>query len=131
MRVFLDTNVLVAAFAARGLCEDLFRHVLTNHELVIGETVLHELQRILRTKLAIPASQADEIVTFVRLHAEVIAAETPAQWPANDPDDQWVVAAAIEGRAEVLVTGDRDLLEAVTQIPVRVATPRDFWEMLT
>ena len=36
MRVFLDTNMLVAAFATRGLCEDVLRTTLSEHELVIG-----------------------------------------------------------------------------------------------
>ena len=131
MRVFLDTNVLVAAFATRGLCEDLFRAVLADHELVVGKTVMQELERILVAKLRMSESQANAVTTFVRLHAEVIAPGAPAQWPANDPDDQWVVAAAIEGEVNVMVTGDRDILDSATDIPVSVVTPRGFWEMLT
>ena len=44
MKVCLDTNVLVAAFATRGLCADLLRTVVTKHELVIGEVILTEEQ---------------------------------------------------------------------------------------
>jgi hypothetical protein len=40
LRVFLDTNVLVAAFATRGLCADLLRVVLVRHELVVADVVL-------------------------------------------------------------------------------------------
>tara|TARA_Y100000590_G_C15710915_1_gene1010249 strand:+ start:1307 stop:1432 length:126 start_codon:yes stop_codon:yes gene_type:complete len=40
MKVFLDTNVLVSAFATRGLCADVMRVILTEHELLIGEVVL-------------------------------------------------------------------------------------------
>ena len=35
MKVFFDTNVLIAAFATRGLCADLFAHVLLEHELIV------------------------------------------------------------------------------------------------
>ena len=42
MRVFLDTNVLLSAFAARGLCADVFRTVLAEHELITSEFVLGE-----------------------------------------------------------------------------------------
>jgi predicted nucleic acid-binding protein len=48
LRGFLDTNVLVSAFATRGLCADVLRHVLTEHELLTGEVVLAELRRALR-----------------------------------------------------------------------------------
>ncbi len=43
MRVFLDTNVLVSAFAARGICADLLELVLLEHDLIIGRHVLGEL----------------------------------------------------------------------------------------
>lgn len=42
MRVALDTNVLVSAIGTRGLCADLMRLVLRDHELVVGEQVLLE-----------------------------------------------------------------------------------------
>lgn len=50
MKVFLDTNVLVSAFMARGLCADLFRYVLAEHEVLTGEVNLVEFRRILRHK---------------------------------------------------------------------------------
>ena len=53
MRVCLDTNVLVAAFATRGLCADVLRTVLAEHELVIGDVILDELRRVLSTKFKV------------------------------------------------------------------------------
>lgn len=72
MRVFLDTNVLVAAFATRGFCEDVLRITLAEHELVVGETVLTELERILVHKLHVPVTQAKTVSTFLRSQADVI-----------------------------------------------------------
>jgi uncharacterized protein len=40
VRVFLDTNVLVSAFATRGLCADLLELVLLEHDLVLGRWVI-------------------------------------------------------------------------------------------
>ena len=48
MKVFFDANVLMAAFATRGLCADLFAHVLLEHELIVGEIVLDELRDVIR-----------------------------------------------------------------------------------
>ncbi len=45
MRVVLDTNVLVAAFAARGLCEALVAVCLQSHEVVLSEHILAELNK--------------------------------------------------------------------------------------
>jgi uncharacterized protein len=130
LRVFLDTSVLVAAFATRGLCADVLRTVLAEHELVVGETVLAELGRVLKEKIGTPEAQARDVVAFVRQHA-LVAAETPV--PAidvRDANDLPILAGAIQGGAEVLVTGDEDLLVLgrVESLPIR--DPRGFWDLI-
>ena len=72
MKVFLDTNVLVSAFATRGLCADLVNAILAEHELVVGETVLRELQRVLKQKLRVPADIVEETDRFLRYEAAVV-----------------------------------------------------------
>ena len=47
MKVFLDANVLVSGIATCGLCVDVIRLVLAEHELIIGEVVLKEAERVL------------------------------------------------------------------------------------
>ena len=50
MRLFLDTNVLASAFGTRGLCLDLLRLVLDEHELLASIPLLDELERVLDEK---------------------------------------------------------------------------------
>ena len=64
MRVFLDTNVLVSAFATRGLCADLLELVLLQHELIVSRSLLRELERALRQKVKLPARDAAAISDF-------------------------------------------------------------------
>ena len=66
MRVAFDTNVLVSAVATRGLCADVFNLVLAEHELIIGETVIAEMKRVLRQKMRVPAEAADEFEALFR-----------------------------------------------------------------
>lgn len=54
MKIFADTNVLVNAFTARGLCADLLEVILADHQLISGEIVLDELERVLIKKLNVP-----------------------------------------------------------------------------
>lgn len=130
MRILLDTNVLVAAFATRGFCFDILQLVLAEHRLLVGETVLEELERILADKVQVPAVRVGELVAFVREQAEVVVPTEAAPWPDVDADDRWVVAAALVGSADVLVTGDRDLLDVGSAAGLRIVTPRALWEML-
>jgi putative PIN family toxin of toxin-antitoxin system len=130
VRVFLDTNVLVSAFATRGLCADVMRLVLAEHELIIGDVVLRELRKALRMKLKLPPATVTAIEELLRESEVVPRPRTPSDLEVRDPDDRWVLASAIAGRADVLVTGDRDLLEVAARSPVRIIDPRGFWTLL-
>lgn len=130
MKVFLDTNVLVSAFATRGLCADVLRQVLAEHELLVGERVLREVRRVLRVKLRVPQPAVDEIEQFLRTQTVVAATGTRALVKVRDADDARILAEAVAGGADVLVTGDRDLLDLADRSPLRIVTPRGFWELL-
>ena len=130
MRVFLDTNVLVAAFATRGLCADVLREVLAEHELLVGEVVLIELERALTRRLRLPESSVKEILEFLRENEVVAKPKKPASLPVRDPADRWILASALAARADVLVTGDHDLLDIAAQAPLRILDPHGFWELL-
>ncbi len=127
MKVFLDTNVLVSAFATRGLCADLVRHVLAEHELLVGEVVLTELERVLTERMAVPGRTVAEIEELLRGQTVVPQPPRHLRLGLRDSDDEWVVASAKSGGVEVLVTGDDDILAEKQRLPVPVQSPRDFW----
>lgn len=130
MRVFLDTNVLVSALATRGLCADVLRQVLAEHELVVGEVVLRELRKALRGKLKLPIETVTAIDELLRESEVVPKPRKPSELELRDPDDRWVLASAIAGRADVLVTGDQDLLVVAARSPIAIVDPRGFWMLL-
>lgn len=130
MRVCLDTNVLVAAFATRGLCADVFRAVVAEHELVIGEVILTELHRVMKIKLRLPDDRVAAVEAMLAGFEVTPKPEHPSSIEVRDPSDQWVLATAVVGGADVLVTGDQDLLTVQRQAPIPIVDPRAFWELL-
>jgi putative PIN family toxin of toxin-antitoxin system len=130
VRVFLDTNVLVSAFATRGLCADLFRHILTEHDLITGEVVIIELRRVLRDRIKVPAPVVTAIEQLLRDQIVVPKPSELHPLPIRDPDDRWVLASAVAGKADVIGTGDSDLLEVASQSPIPIVDPRGFWTMV-
>jgi len=130
VRVALDTNVLVSAVATRGLCADVLNLVLAEHELIVGEAVLTELRRVLAERIRVPSKTIDEVVLLLRQEAEVVKKTVSVDVKIRDKDDLAVLSEAIAGNAEALVTGDRDLLEIKEDLPLRILTPRAFWEQL-
>jgi putative PIN family toxin of toxin-antitoxin system len=130
LKVFFDTNVLFAAFATRGLCSDLFTHVLLEHELLVGEVVLGELREKLRTKLKLPRTAVEEIEALLRESTVVETPQTHLGLKISDPDDEWIVASAVAGGADVLVTGDAAVLKVARRAPLRMVNLRGLWELL-
>ena len=130
MRAFPDTNVLISAAVARGLCADLLRLLDTEHDMIIGQVVLDEFVRVLSGRMKFPRDLVDEWSAFLRAHEVVAKPTTPSKLQVRDPADRWVLASAIAGRADVLITGDRDLLDIAAQSPIPIRDPRTFWNEL-
>jgi uncharacterized protein len=130
VRVCLDTNVLVAAFATRGLCADVLRTVLAEHDLVIGDVILAELRRVLTIKFKVPADRMDSIEAVFAPFPCVPKPAVSGLGSIGDPADRWVFATATAGDADVLVTGDQDLLAVRKESPLLILEPRAFWELL-
>jgi putative PIN family toxin of toxin-antitoxin system len=120
---------LVSAFATRGLCNELFEFILDEHELITGEVIIGELRRVLKDRIGVSAPDLNVIEEILRDQIVVPTPQDPHPLDIKDPVDKWVLASAVAGNADVLVTGDSDLLEVASQAPIRIMTPRDFWNM--
>jgi len=131
MKVFVDTNVLAAGFATRGLCSDLIREVLENHELVSSPAILAELRRIQREKLSVSEHQAQEILDFMVSVSLLSEPDLRASYQISDTDDIPHLSAAENAQCTVFVTGDKELWAVQTQSGMRILSPRDFWRTIS
>jgi putative PIN family toxin of toxin-antitoxin system len=130
VRVFLDTNVLISAFAARGLCADLMRLLLAEHEVLTGEVNVVELRRVLTKRFKATAAQVDVIEQLLRDQTVIPKPAALLSLKVRDPDDAWVLASAVAGDADLLVSGDQDLLVLASRAPLPILSPRDAWSRL-
>lgn len=128
MRVFPDTNVLASAFGTRGLCADVLRLILAEHELLTGEIVIEELRTVLGRKFALPARAVAEVETFLRGYHVQPKPRRLLAVGLRDRGDLLVVGSALEAGADVLITGDREML-ALKKKPsgLEIIDPRQFW----
>jgi uncharacterized protein len=131
VKVVLDTNVLVAAFASeKGFCRGLYRLCVRDHRVFASQHILDELRRNLPAKVKLTASHTDEIVGNVR--DSVTMTEPMAVDPSacRDPDDLPVLGTAVAAGADCIVTGDADLLELEKYEGIAILSPRAFYERL-
>jgi putative PIN family toxin of toxin-antitoxin system len=107
------------------------RLVLTEHELFISEEVIAELTRTLNKKFKLSMLIVESTIEFLREYQAEQSYPVPLIPPIRDPDDENILRSALATGAEVLVTGDRDLLDVADSISVlRIVSPRGFWELL-
>lgn len=129
MRILLDTNVLVSALLFGGLPRVLLRTAMRGDiALVASPALLDELEDVLVGKFGFGRA----IARLTRAEIEALAhLVEPSGLPrvSRDPDDDEVLAAAVAGRADVIVTGDRDLLALGVHQGIRILTPREFADL--
>ena len=129
MRAVVDVNVLISGvLSAKGPSAEILRASRDGRvELVVSELLLAELKRTLaypKLRKRIPPEKAAAFANWVRAHGGL--AEDPASPPpvgSRDPDDDYLLALAIDRRA-YLVTGDKDLLVLSHNLPI--LTPAEF-----
>jgi putative PIN family toxin of toxin-antitoxin system len=136
LRVVLDANVLVSAYIRpagpprqiieRFVRDGAFDVVLTEPivEEVLQALAYPKVQTAARSKTE-PELWFEDIVVLSQLVAGDVEAAV-----CGDPDDDKYVAAAIEGRAAFVVTGDPDLLTLGEHKGIRIITPRAFLDLL-
>ena len=129
MRIVCDTNVLVAALVADGLCRDIVKRRLPMHELYASKGLLDELRLTLRRKF----NAAPGDVPFLHAYRERVVLVKPAvlrRPVCRDPDDDLVLATAIAARAGCILTGDDDLLSLKRHAGIAIVSPRAFVDAL-
>jgi putative PIN family toxin of toxin-antitoxin system len=127
--IVLDTNVLVAALVANGLCRELVHRTIRLRVLATSEPLLQELETTLRDKFDVTPAVAAFLDQF-RASIQVVE---PSPLPApvcRDPTDDVVLATAVAAAADAIVTGDQDLLVLGSYQDIRIIPPRSFLERL-
>ena len=131
MRVVLDTGILIAALITKDTPPDLIYQAWRKKkfELITSEWQLAEFRRVSRypklRKYLIP-SEAGNMINGLRYQAHVLT-DLPTLEVSQDPDDNPVLAMAVAGGADFLVSGDkRDLLCLKVIEKTKIVTPRKF-----
>ena len=87
MRVVLDTNVIIAAFAARGLCAEIFEVCLAEDTIIISEHILSEVKENLVKKIHLQKDIVQNIIEYLRDTTELFKPQELDKSTCRDKDD--------------------------------------------
>ena len=130
MRIVLDANVIIAAFAARGLCESIMEVCLSDHKLLLCDELLEEILRNLRLKIKLSDKIVDNISDLLMEQASMIDPVPLSPDICRDPEDVKILGLAVAANANYIVTGDKDLLVLKEFQDVPILSPRAFSNLL-
>jgi len=138
IRAVLDANVFVSALIRPEgppgrICVELVEHEA--FALILSAAIVDEVRRTLddprvRRYVRLTSREVEAWLASVQSVAELVEGQRSVSVVANDPDDDKYFAAAVEGNADVVVSGDRHVLEVKEFERIRVLTPRAFLEKL-
>ena len=128
MKVFLDTNVIASATATRGLCSDVLRTVIEFHDIIVSEHLIEELRRILKEKFGASSKVIADVVWLLQQDTIQAHAFPIADLPLKDMADVAIVSSAINGGANILITGDKEILALKHVGSMKIMSPRQFWD---
>jgi putative PIN family toxin of toxin-antitoxin system len=125
VKVVFDTNVVVAGIVAEGLCREILEIHVPEHHVVLSQALWDELLATLKRKFGLTVDDLP-VLPLYRQHAEWCEPAMLSEPVCRDPDDDMVLATALAGGADAIVTGDADLLTLASYSGVEIISPRAF-----
>jgi putative PIN family toxin of toxin-antitoxin system len=138
IRAVLDTNVLVSGLVSQEdpPCQILDAWLEGRYTLVLSLCLVDELAHVLTyprvaERVRLTHEELEAVLAALLSRAELTPGRLQLPGVTCDPKDDHVVACAVEGQADYIVSGDQDLLVLGEYEGVQVVTPRRFVEMLS
>ena len=126
MRIVVDTNVILSGLLWLGTPHELIKKIHSGQvELVMSPALMDEFANTIKRPkfaaiLARTTRSSDQIVQQLRVLADIVAAPPLPRQICRDADDDAVLACAAASGAELIVSGDKDLLILGAFLGVRI-----------
>lgn len=135
IRAVLDANIFVSAILVKIGKPARVVNNASDVNLLTSEEILSEVARVLsylriRRKYALTEKDIETYFQDLRNRCTLVAVSTVVRGVSRDPDDDKILACAIDGAAEYVVSGDPHLLNLREYMGVKIVTPNAFLSIL-
>jgi putative PIN family toxin of toxin-antitoxin system len=124
MRVVFDSNTWVSALEFRGVPRAAIEFAYIYDQIAFCTQIEAEVIRILQLKFASPPARTRSRIKELAADATVVFVSGTLKGVCRHPKDDFILECAILGHANLIVTGDKDLLTLGHYDTVSILTPR-------
>lgn len=128
MKIILDSNVIISALTTQGLSSRVLDLCIDKHVIFISSWILDEVTRILSNKFKIESEKLTRIRNFIKSASFNIEPKGKKPSQCRDEDDNKILHLAKHVHADLIITGDEDLLILKTYKYTKIINPRQFME---
>ena len=108
--IVVDTNVLISAYLWKGTPRQALKLIQTSYNLLFSLQTLDELVRVLSVKFSIEISEIYGIIADIQKFGKQVNIISNEYVVIEDPSDNVFINLAIDGKADIIVSGDSHLL---------------------
>jgi len=129
IRAVIDTNVLISALFWAGAPRRVVDLAAAGRfQALTSPEMMAELEEVLAEDFALPPDRLELVIREVLSYAELVTPTEEVDVPVRDLADLKVIACALAGGADYIITGDGDLLELNEVQGVHITTVKRFLE---
>jgi putative PIN family toxin of toxin-antitoxin system len=129
-KVVLDSNIFISAFFWKGRERNLLQKCKKGEiKLVISPFILEEVKRVLDEKFDVEKDLIQKYIKEIFKISHLVFLKGNIEEIEEDPSDNYILETAINGKAEIIVTGDKHLLNIEFYQDIRICQARDFSSM--
>lgn len=128
MIVVFDSGVWISALQFEGIPLVAVESALNKHRVAICDPILGEVRSTLEEKFGWTKQELDEILAFYHPSTFAVRIRGELRGICRDPKDDMILECAVVAKADLIVSGDKDLLVLKQHRGIRILNPRAFLE---
>jgi uncharacterized protein len=127
VKIVLDTNVILSSFLTEGIAHRIFNHCIINHKVYVSDYILNELVRILTKKFLVNEKDLEEFINFIKSNLNLTIPDISIPEICRDKKDNQILQLSEYVSADIIISGDKDLLILKSYRKTKITSPRDFF----
>jgi len=124
--IVVDTNVLISAYLWKGTQRQALKLIQTSYNLLFSLQTLDELVRVLSVKFSLEISEIYGIIADIQKFGKQVNIISNEYVVIEDPSDNVFINLAIDGKADIIVSGDSHLLRLKKYKGIEILTITEF-----